>query len=103
MVLIPILLAKFKVITFNDLSVMITLIGIIVTVHNTFISCGLFNGGIFMIILFEAVGLGTTGVTKQIVNDFGFVVSVEEIRIFVPRGSNPQHPAIKRVVLAALF
>lgn len=49
-----------------------------------------------MIILFEAVGLGTTGVTKQIVNDCGFVVSVEEIRIFVPRGSNPQHPTKKR-------
>lgn len=69
-----------------------TIIGIIATIHNTFISLGMFVGGNFMEILFETVGMGTIGVTKQIVSDRGFVVSVEEIRIFVPRGSNPQHP-----------
>lgn len=47
-----------------------------------------------MLILFETVGLGTTEVARQIVNDYGFVVSVEEIRILVPRGSNPQHLTI---------
>lgn len=45
--------------------------------------------------LFELVAMGTIGVAKQIVNDCGFVVSVEEIRIIVPRGSNPRRPAIE--------
>lgn len=97
------LLARFKIITFDDLSVTITLISIVVTLHNTFISCGLFEGGILMVILFVAVAMGTTGVTKQIVNDCGFVVSVEEIRIIVPRGSNPRHPATESHLLVALF
>ena len=56
-----------------------------------------------MTILFVAVGLGTTGVTRQIVNDCGFVVSVEEIRILVPRGSNPQHPTIESHLSDSLF
>lgn len=64
MILIPILLARFKVITFNDISVVITLTSAVATLQNTIISCAMFIGGSFMELLFVTVGMGTIGVAK---------------------------------------
>lgn len=74
-VLMPILLARFRVISSDTLSLFVSFINIIVTIHNTF--NGFNNGGVLMITVLEMVGMGTCGVTKQAGNNFGFVVSDE--------------------------
>lgn len=53
------LLTKFNVISFDELSMFTTIISIIVTLQNTFVGCGLNEGGILMTTVFSIMVNGT--------------------------------------------
>ena len=69
------LLAKFEAISFDNLSIITTLVSIIVTTHNTFIT-SFSNGGNLMTTVFSMVGHGVYEVTIQTISGNDNAVSM---------------------------
>ena len=70
------MLTKFKAISFDGLSMIMTFISIIVTIQNTFSTFINYYGGNLMITVLLMVDQGVYEVTVQTVNGDEFVVSI---------------------------
>lgn len=97
------MLTWFNIISFNSLSIIVTVIGIIVTIINTFLTCMSFERGGYMISVFVTVGQGVYGVTIQTVNNYDHVVSIEVQEYHTPEVRILNTPPTKSHVKMALL